>query len=761
MPLMIVESPNKIKKIESMLGAGWKVVASVGHVRDLPRKSMGVAAPDFALEYVYTPDVTVKGRTFPGGEKRIDRIRQAVSAADAVYIATDPDREGEAIAWHIKDALGLGDDEYERVTFDELSQSIIERAIANPRRIDNDLVQAQEARRALDRLVGYTVSPMLSDVLGMAVSAGRVQSPAVRLVVDLEQRIAQFEKTEHFGASVSFDGNAWTAQWNTKPFVDDESPYVLDRALAERAAACREFAVIDAKRGQAKKKPPSPFSTSLLLQAASTALNFNPEVTAKLAQRLFEQGVINYIRTDSVNYGDEAIAKMRAYAGEKGWDVPDKPRRFKAKAGAQEAHDAIRPIDITAESAGESDQEQALYRLIWQRAMASQLADAVYDVNTLTLQAEKAGERFEFIAKGRVLVEPGWRIVTERDSVGEEPEDEPAGEVPALDEGASASAESGQVLDKVTRPPSRFTQASLIAKLEAEGIGRPSTYSAIMQNILGKGYLVEKKRFLFPTQVGVELIGELMRGAFGFIELSFTRELEAQLDQIAAGEQDYVSVIRPAYDRLTADVEKVTASGTLKPRFPCPQCGGPLRRFVSKTRGPFWACRAEDCDTFMDDNDGRPVERKQYPCPKCETPLRRYKRKSKSGFVWVCPQEACETFLDDVKGKPVARAEHPCPKCGALLRRFQKKDKETSKAKGLGWFCTNDECTTFLDDDKGKPAPILTAPCPKCEGTLIRRKGQYGFWWGCDRYKQGCSVRMADDKGKPVAKKPGATKARR
>lgn len=761
MKLMVVESPNKIKKLESILGSDWKVMASVGHIRDLPRNDLGIEHPDFTLNYEYIPPATFQGRTFPGGEERVSRIRKEAKNADMVYIASDPDREGEAIAWHLKETLGLDESEYERVTFDAITTDVIQSALRNSRKINYNLVYAQEARRALDRMYGYLVSPLLSDQLGMSLSAGRVQSPAVRVVVDQERRIKSFKKTSHFGAVVLFDGESWQANWNTMPFISDDSPYVLDEALASRAAACRDFRVTDAQSGPAKQSPPSPFSTSLLLQAASVSLKLDPEVTAKLAQKLFEQGLITYIRTDSVNFSDVAIAEIRGFADSKGWSLPDKPRRFKVKGDAQEAHEAIRPNDISTEDAGEDATQRALYRLIWQRSVASQLADAQFKVNSVTLEASDGGETFEFKAKGRILVEQGWRILTAKDAVKDdengESDDDESGTVPLLDIGSLKKADSGKLQRKETKPPARFTKASLIAKLEAEGIGRPSTYPAIMQNIMNKGYLGEVKRFLQPTEIGVLLVDQLVKAEFAFIELAFTRNLEEELDVIAEGNRSYVAVVEPAFTQLQADIEAVGSSGAMKPRFPCPKCESGLRRYSPAGKTPFWCCTNGECKTFMDDVDNKPVERKTYACTTCGTgSMRRFKRKTGTGFLWACSTDDCKHFMDDDKGKPVEPTVHTCPKCKAApLRRYQKKDKETGKPKGgFGWFCTGEDCKTFLDDEKGKPVAVKTAPCPTCSKPMYRRKGQYGYWWGCSGFKDGCKVIMDDDKGKPVRRVP-------
>ncbi|MCF3642942.1 type I DNA topoisomerase [Rhizobium sp. TRM95111] len=766
MKIMVVESPNKVEKIAGYLGDGWKVVASAGHIRDLPQKSFGISKPNFDLEYEFIPPVKVGDRTFPGAEQRVSRIRRDTASAEMVYLATDPDREGEAIAWHLKDALSLGDSDYRRVTFTEITDKAIHAALSAPRDIDMALVHAQEGRRALDRIVGYMVSPLLSDMLGMSLSAGRVQSIAVRLVVDLERRIKAFKSTNHFGATVIFDGGAWSAQWDTKPYVTDDAPYLLDEGIAGRASACRQFRVLESTGEDASERPPSPFSTSLMLRAASASLKMSADATTKASQKLFEQGVINYIRTDSVNLGDDAIAEIRDFAAGKGFALPDQPRRWKEKAGAQQGHEAIRPTHIEVEEAGDDEAQRALYRLIRQRAIASQLADARYRVNTVRLVATDSNEGFEYTAKGRVLTVPGWRGLTKQDAVeeadaaGDDAAEADGGKVPMLEVGGAKQADDGKLLRKKTQPPRRYTEAGLIAKLEAEGIGRPATYAAIMKNIMSRRYVVEEKRLLVPTEIGELIVDNLVRGNFAFMELDFTRRLEVDLDAIAEGRTSYVNVVAPAYRQLNEELARVATSGEFTPRFKCPKCSQGLRLYTKSARGPFWRCTNEACGHFMDDDKGKPIERASHPCPTCGTALRRYKRKSGSGFVWACPGEGCETFLDDLGGKPLAG--HACPKCSAALRRYQKKDKETGKGTGRhAWFCTNEECKTFMDDDKGKPVAIKTAPCPSCGKPMFRRNGQYGWFWGCSGYKDGCKVMMDDQNGKPVPKamkKPGTGK---
>lgn len=719
MKLMIVESPNKTRKIEAELGAEWKVMASAGHIRDIPRQThhghglpslddIGIRGEDFSLRYDFLPSVSVNGHIFAGGRERVARLKSVADRASAIYLATDPDREGEAISWHLKVALGLPEDAYQRVTFNEINGKAIRAALTKARNIDLGLVHAQEARRALDRMVGYLASPVLSGLLGTMVSAGRVQSVATRLVVDRERRIEAFKRTRHFGAVVSFDGDTWLAEWITKPFVSEETPYVLDEFLARRAAACRAFRVMASHTEMISEAPPKPFSTSLMLRAASVSLHLDPEVTAKLAQRLFEQGAITYIRTDSVNFGTEAVEEIRGRAQKEGLPLPGEPRRFRAKGGAQEAHEAIRPSHIEVETAGETNDEHALYRLIRQRAIASQLADARYRVTRVRLVSTDSDQPFQFEAIARVLVEKGWRSLTASDAA-----DESEGEaevscdrVPMLEVGSTKLADSGLVVPRQTVSPKRYTKASLIEALENEGIGRPATYPSIMATIVTRDYVAEEEGALMPTSLGKLVVETLVKAGFGFMDIDFTRHLEEQLDAIADGRADYQEVLGPAYQQLRDELEQIGKNGGVTALFPCPKCGRGLYRSAQATSGAYWHCHNENCGHYMDDIDGKPFE----------------------------------------------RADHSCPKCKSLLRRFQRKDKETGKAKGIAWFCTNAACKTYLDDDGGRPIAQKTVPCPKCGRPMLRRKSMRGrgYWWGCSGYKDGCTLTMDDKDGKPV-----------
>lgn len=718
MKLMIVESPNKVKKIEAILGEGWKVVASVGHIRDLPVKEIGIAAPGFELHYAYSEPKPIldkdsgkpTGRFLSGGKERVDRIAELARRADKVYLATDPDREGEAISWHLKDALGLAEKDYERVTFEAITKEQISAAIRSPRRIDDALVHAQEARRAVDRLVGYMVSPVIGNTIGMrGASAGRVQSVAARLVVDREREIRNFKRITHYTAELSFGDGSWTAEWDTTGCTTDDEPYVVDRALAARASACRALAVTASEFDTASEAPPSPFSTSLLLQAASVTLKFDPELTTRLAQRLFEQGAVTYIASDSVNFSDEGCEEIRRYATQQGWAIPAKPRKFKSKAGAQEGHEAIRPTHIELREAGESEQERALYRLIWLRSVASQLTDAEYATSMLRLV--DVGGDFEFVAKGRTLKLKGWRALTADDAAAEDDgggDDGDAGSVPQLAVGGQVKADSGRVVEKQTRAPSRYTKASLVAKLESEGIGRPRTFAPILANILGRAYIKEANRQLQPTELGELLVDALCKAGFGFMSLDYTRGVEELFDDVAAQRASYLQVVSGLHEDLQRDLAALAASGAAKPRFPCPTCGAGLQRFKRRDRNEFlWACGADDCNTFLDDIDGKPVPRKEYPCPTCGKPLRK------------------------IKGE-----------------------------KGVFWGCSGyqDGCKTTMEDVKGVPTPAKTYPCPACKSAMRRIKGANGYFWGCSGFKTGCKTTLEDNRGKPAQPTAGASR---
>ncbi|GLR55187.1 type I DNA topoisomerase [Shinella yambaruensis] len=627
--LVIVESPGKVKKLSALLGASYKVMASVGHVRDLPQRELGIQPPDFKPAY----EPTERGKGV------LSKLRQGVTDADRVLLATDPDREGEAIAWHLADALKL--QKPERVTFTAITKEQVLAAVASPRPIDMERVRAQEARRVLDRIVGYRVSPALSERSGQNLSAGRVQSPAVRLVVDREREIAAFKVTEHYGAELVFnngDGTSWKAAWDTKPHLAEGQQYLLDDALAQIVAGVREVTVATFADSEKGRAPAAPFTTSTLQQAAGQRLKFKPKKTMELAQRLYEQGVITYHRTDAPNMDLAGMDDIAAYAQGAGLPLAEKPRRWKAKEGAQEGHEAIRPTHAGDLEAGETTDEQALYRLIWQRAVASQLADAMYAVRTVTLAGEIPGDTqgvaVTFLANGRTLQSQGWLAVYADDAADDDEESASSNPIPHLAEGAALTAAEGRLLTKCTKPPTRFTEATLVKELERLGIGRPSTYAAILDNITSRAYVTEgAKGYLIPSPIG-ESIRDALVGRFGFADLDYTRELENQLDLIAEAKADYHMVVSSAWSGLDGELAALDAVEFV-PANPCPECGKALRR-IKGSYGFFWSCTGyPDCKTSLPDAKGKPGERKAppalsgIPCPKCGKDLARRQGVSK------------------------------------------------------------------------------------------------------------------------------------
>ena len=756
MNLLIVESPNKVKSIRQILGDDWEVAATAGHIMDLPRREMGIDFPAFTLRYEYIPERRAKGRTFPGGKARMDRLRPLARRAEGVYLATDPDREGEAIAAHIQRALALPEDRCHRVRFNAIDRATIEKGLREAGKIDRSLVRAQEARRALDRLVGYTVSPLMSRALDERVSAGRVQSPALRYVVERERAIRHFRSTRHFTARLHFESGRWQAEWITRDFLAEGERYILDEAKARQAAAVRDLRVLSRKTHEATQPPPPPFTTSTLLQAASVELGMSPEQSAQTAQRLFEDGHISYHRTDATAYADETLSALRAHLTDNGHPISPEVRRFKSAADAQEAHEPIRPKDFGVTSLeGKTDASMAaLYGLIHRRALASQMPDAVDRIDEAILAGAADGERFRFKARTKTPLNAGWRAMSANDKASDS---EGAGEanhpLPALTEGQSLRAEHGEVITRDTEPPSRYTKASLIKKLESGGVGRPSTFATIVTTLERRGYIQEKKRKLHATALGERLMGELIRVGFSFADPRFTKRMEDSLDRLAGGEDNYTELLQQHYDRLDEEAAEhgglAAAQGSApspptdehgKP-YPCPQCGEPLmRRTVKKgdrAGSHFWSCSAwktTGCKGAMDDQDGVPVAReapaastdaegRTHECPECGSPLvrRAIRNGPRAGsHFWACRawrETGCKGAMDDRDGVPVPRQPlepttdangqpYPCPDCGApLIRRTVKKG---DRAGSHFWSCSawrETGCKGSMDDEDGRPVP--------------------------------------------------------
>lgn len=666
--LMIIESPGKLRKLREIMAAvdpagKWEIHASVGHVRDLPSTGQaadeittGVKKADFKPVY----QLTDRGRDVVGKLKRI------AANASEIYIATDPDREGEAIAWHLREALGLRDN-YVRIAFNEISETRVREALASPRKIDFNLVGAQECRRVLDRLVGYRVSSELKRQTGESLSAGRVQSPAVYLVVQREREIKNFKPTTHYSAQLVFSGDKpdenWSAEWLTKPdFVTEDSPYFLDKQFAESVAALRDVSVNAFDESERLRNPPAPFTTSTLQQAASNALNLSPDATMKLAQALYEQGLISYHRTDNPNVSDEALPAITAVATALGLQVTSKRRTFKSKEGAQEGHPAITPTDWNLETAGETPEQQALYNLIRVRALASQLLPARYKVRKVQLTAMDAleGKKIEFSASGRVLIDPGWLKILGGDATADDDGEETPNPIPVLTAGQQLTASTGQLIERTTKAPKRYTEASLVRALESEGVGRPATFAAIMKNINTRNYVALKSRFLIPQPAGEKVVS-LLEGNFSFLNIGYTKNLEDQLDLIAQGETRYKIVV----DRLntTLDAELATQQSSpakAAPVYPCSECGKPMRRIAKGAHGAFWGCSGHpECNHTLPDAKGKPGQRKElqlseHACPDCSKPLVHRVKKGKKGYnFWGCSGfPDCKKSVPDAGGKP-------------------------------------------------------------------------------------------------------------
>jgi len=685
--LLIVESPGKIKKLKAILGPGYEVMASIGHIRDLPQHDIGVDPPDFRPRYVLTDR----------GKEVATKLKDAAARANRVLLASDPDREGEAIAWHVAAVLRLKT--IDRVVFHAIEPEEIARGLREIRPLDKNLVAAQEARRIVDRLIGYMVSGPLADRIGQpGLSAGRVQSPAVRLIVEREAAIAAFGSVKHFAVGLAFAAPAgtWWAWWRDADYRTKDQRYMTDHALAERIAAVRDVVVTDQSEATQDVPPPPPFTTTTMQKAAQAQHRLKPKAAMEAAQRLYEQGAITYHRTDAPNLSPEGFTALAAWAAANGVPVLADQRFWKARESAQEAHEAIRPTHWEETTAGETPAEQAVYQMIRQRAIASQMPPARWHTRSVTLEATIMvdGHKPVFVAQHRKLVEEGWKQL--QDPAEREREDaraartsgdaaesasETEDEVPAaptgkgsdgiedprrnplpeaMTPGQSLSASASAIREHATRPPPRFKQATLVEEMERLGIGRPSTYAAIMDNITRRNYVAEDgKGRLTPTELGARLVHELVP-SHRFINLEYTRNLEEHLDQVALGRSGFVDVVSQVHAAVLADNAPWTQA---LPK--CPNCGKPLRRRQnSRDQSWFWSCSGyPDCRTTLPDVNGQPgaaraaapVDPKApvHACPSCGKPMRRRQNSRDQSWFWSCSgYPKCKTTLPDANGQP-------------------------------------------------------------------------------------------------------------
>lgn len=692
--LVIVESPAKSKTIGRYLGPDFTVMASMGHLRDLPKSVLGID-----IEHGFNPKyIPVRGR-----EDIIKGLKAAAAKSDKVYLATDPDREGEAISWHLKELLGLSDDDIYRVTFNEITKKVVTESIANPRGIDYDLVDAQQARRILDRIVGYKLSPFLWRKIRKGLSAGRVQSVATRMVVDREEEIRRFVPEEYWlmnaGLARIEKQGEFTAKFYGKDGKKAELKSQEDVDAVKAAVTASPFVIKSVKRADRQRSPAPPFITSTLQQEASRRLGMTPRRTMSIAQQLYEGvdirdegtvGLITYMRTDSLRISDEAIAAAKSFIVGRYGDKyhPGNPRRFRTKGSAQDAHEAIRPtnISLTPEDIKSSvtGDQYRLYRLIWSRFIASQMSNAVYD--SVAIDTESAGYMFK--ANCSVLKFAGYTAVYEESRDDEQ--DEPQKPLPDLREGETVKLIKLDTEQKFTQPPSRYTEATLVREMEETGVGRPSTYAPTVSTILDREYVVKEGRYLRPTPLG-EVVTGLMKDRFtDIVDLKFTARMEEELDGVEKGEkkwQDVVDEFYEPFEKSLEDAEKALDNERIKVPDEetdeiCQVCG---RKMVIKNGryGRFLACPGYPECTFT-----KPlVVVMPGTCPKCGGRI--LKRTSRNGYTYyACEKGAeCGFMTWDVPVKDT------CPKCGHTM--FKKSGRGFKKP-----FCINEECPDFLPEDK-------------------------------------------------------------
>ncbi|MBY0539180.1 type I DNA topoisomerase [Patescibacteria group bacterium] len=579
MILVIVESPAKAKTIEKYLGKEYKVLASVGHIRDLPKSNKDAVD----IEDGFTPRYVVS----PGKAEVIHRIEEAAKKADEVLLATDPDREGEAIAWHLVEAAGLK--KAKRVVFNEITKEAVIEAIGNPRKIDQDLRKAQEARRVLDRLVGYDLSGLIWKKVRYGLSAGRVQSPALRILVEKEREIRAFQPDEYYVITADFTtplGDQFTATCSVEPKTAGEAKEIVD--IGKKGT----WRVGDVTTSPVKRSPKAPFSTSTLQQAASTRLGFSPSRTMRTAQKLYEAGLITYMRTDSTNLAAVAVSAIAGYVKKEYGEKYLELRTYKTKSkNAQEAHEAVRPTDVTKKRAGSTDEEEKLYELIHARTVASQMTDAIMTRSKITAVTEGAPE---FSVTGSVIAFDGW-LAADPDAKGEETI------LPVATKDDILDLKQIESFQKFTQPPGRYTEAGLIKELEKRGIGRPSTFASTIKTLVDREYVLKEGRTLIPTVTGETVSSFLEENFATYISDSFTAEMENELDQIASGEREYAQTLKEFYGPFSkdvaskADIAKLTTLGDAPKEFPCPDCGAAMVMKLSRM-GVFMSCsRFPDC----------------------------------------------------------------------------------------------------------------------------------------------------------------------
>jgi DNA topoisomerase-1 len=777
--LVIVESPAKAKTIQKYLGKGFAVEASLGHIKDLPKSTLGVDINnDFETDYI----------VIPGKEKVLTKLRKLAQSADAIYLAPDPDREGEAIAAHLAEELGDGSkrkkkkkdgasERIRRVTFNEITQRAVRAAFEHPRDIDRHLVDAQQTRRVLDRLVGYQVSPLLWDKVRRGLSAGRVQTVALRLIVDREREIKTFEKKEYWtidahlaaAKSPAFDAR-FLGRGEEKIEIPNGEEANKIRDALERA----DWAVRSVDRKERRRFPTPPFTTSKLQQDASRRLRFSVKRTMMIAQRLYEGvelgdeglvGLITYMRTDSTRVSNEALTEVREYIkGEYGdLYLPESPNIFKEKKEAQAAHEAIRPTSVLRHPEQVKqhlkEDELKVYKLIWQRFVASQIVPAVFDQTTVDIDAKSGADSFWFRVTGSVLKFDGFLKVYEESKEGKDEEDEELKhKLPALEAGQKLTLKGLKPEQHFTAPPPRYNEASLVKELEERGIGRPSTYATILTTIQERQYAQKVGGKFVPTEIGLVVTDLLVENFADIFDFQYTARLEEELDEIEEGKQKWTDALDEFYKKFEKDLKYAQKHMENIKRMEkptdekCERCGSPLVIKWGK-HGSFYACSAYDKDdpntcTFTKENpinlpdldtaDLQETSQEEY-CENCGR-LMVLKRGRFGQFMACTGYPDCKTArrLDQGKRVPDIPLDELCPKCGRSLIIRHGRFGEFTSCSGYP------ECKYVKQN-------FIGVKCPLCkDGDLVEKKARKGnTFFGCANYPK-CKFTSAN---RPLAEK--------
>jgi DNA topoisomerase I len=779
--LVIIESPGKAKAIQKYLGKGYVVEASFGHVKDLPKSTLGVDIDNnFETEYV----------VIPGKEKVLAKLKKLALSADSIYLAPDPDREGEAIAWHLAEELGDGNnkkkkrkkdgdepDRIRRVTFNEITKRAVQDAFEHPHDIDLNLVNAQQARRVLDRLVGYQVSPLLWDKVRRGLSAGRVQTVALRLIVEREREIKAFQKQEYWTIDAHLAGPkppAFDARFVGK---GEEKVEVTNGEDAEKIRAALETAdwlVRTVDRKERRRNATPPFTTSKLQQDSSRKLRFSVKRTMMIAQRLYEGvelgeegsvGLITYMRTDSTRVSNEALAEVREYiTSQYGKDyLPESANVYKEKKAAQAAHEAIRPTSAMRHpdqiKQYLKEDEFKVYKLIWQRFVASQITPAVFDQTTVDIDAKSGAETFWFRVTGSVLKFDGFlKVYEEAKDVKDQEEEELKHKLPPLEPGQKLTLRELKPEQHFTEPPPRYNEASLVKELEERGIGRPSTYSAILSTIQERQYVQKMGGKFSPTEIGLVVTDLLVENFRDIFDVQYTARLEEELDEIEEGKETWINALAEFYKRFAKDLRYAEKHMENIKRMEkptdekCERCGSPLVIKWGK-HGSFYACSSYDKEnpdscTFTKENpinlpdldsaDIQETTQEEY-CENCGRVM--VLKRGRFGQFMACTgYPDCKTTrrLDQGKKVPDIPIDELCPKCGRNMMIRHGRFGEFTACSGYP------ECKYVKQN-------YIGVKCPLCkDGDLVEKKARKGnTFYGCGNYPK-CKFTSA---GKPLAEK--------